>query len=192
MTGSKKNTRQTASNHTSWIQKFESSLNGQPLRALRQQAIADFDRLGYPTTADEAWKSVNPSALVRTDFEPATPATLADAELAPFIYPDLQGIRLVFVNGHYAPEHTSDIPEGITIANLADVYDHPLVKAHLGKLAQTTELAFTALNTAFMRDGVFIHVQRKCHSRSPRAYPLYHNSVRNPHNIASAQPDHRG
>ena len=159
MTGSKKNTRHTASNHTSWIQKFESSLNGQPLRALRQQAIADFDRLGYPTTADEAWKSVNPSALIRTDFEPAAPVPLADAELDPFIYPDLQAIRLVFVNGHYAPERASDIPEGITIANLADVYDHPLVKAHLGKLAQTADLAFTALNTAFMRDGVFIHVQ---------------------------------
>ena len=167
MTGSKKNTRHTVSNHTSWVQKFESSPNGQSLRALRQQAIADFDRLGYPTTADEAWKSVNPSALIRPDFEPAIPATLADAELAPFIYPDLQGIRLVFVNGHYAPERASDIPEGITIANLADVYDHPLVKAHLGKLAQTTDLAFTALNTAFMRDGVFIHVQPNVTVESP-------------------------
>ncbi len=175
MTGSKKNTPahlrnrkirsertapHRAPDHTSWIRKFETDRNGRSLQALRQTAIADFDRLGYPTTADEAWKSVNLSALIASDFQIGTAVPLDDAELQPFIYPDMQGIRLVFVNGHYAPEHgsVSDLPDGITISNLADVDDHPCVRDHLGKLAHTKDLAFTALNTAFMRDGVFIRV----------------------------------
>lgn len=151
----------------SWIRKFETACNGQPFRDLRQTARADFDRLGYPTTADEAWKSVNLSAITARDFQPGVPVPLSDAELAPFLYADMPAIRIVFVNGHYAPGATSELPEGVTIANLADADDHALVKARLGTLAKSAALPFTALNTAFMRDGAFIHIARHVAVETP-------------------------
>ena len=142
----------------SWIRKFETACNGQPFRGLRETAMADFDRLGYPTTADEAWKSVNPSAITARDFQPGALVSPSDADMAPFIYSDMRAIRIVFVNGHYAPSPGTELPEGIAIATLAEAHDHALVKARLGTLAKSASLPFTALNTAFMRDGAFIHI----------------------------------
>lgn len=151
----------------SWIRKFETACNGQPFRDLRETARADFDRLGYPTTADEAWKSVNLSAITARDFQPGVPVPLSDAELAPFLYADMPAIRIVFVNGHYAPGAASELPEGVTIANLADADDHALVNVRLGTLAKSAALPFTALNTAFMRDGAFIHIARHVAVETP-------------------------
>lgn len=156
-----------ATDHTSWIRKFETARNGQPPRALRERAMVDFARLGYPTTADEAWKSVNLAAITAHDFQPGAPVPVSDADLGPFIYPDMPGIRVVFVNGHYAPGIASELPEGVTVANLADVHDHALVNARLGTLAQSAALPFTALNTAFMRDGAFIHIARNVAVETP-------------------------
>lgn len=156
-----------ASNHTIWTQKFEAfeaDLNGHTgsLHELRKTAIADFEQLGYPTTADEAWKSVNLSALITPDFQYAAPAIITESDLAPFVYSDHKFIRLTFINGHFSPDHSdlSDLPEGVSIKNLADASNHEIVQNHLGKLAATKDLAFTALNTAFIGDGAFIHVAR--------------------------------
>ena len=156
-----------ATDHSSWTQqhqKFEADLNGHSgsLQTLRKTAITDFDRLGYPTTADEAWKSVNLSSLTTPDFQPATSVDIDPATLEPFIYTDQQGLRLVFINGHYSADHssTSDLPSGVTIDSLAKHHDNPLVQEHLGKVASTSDLAFTALNTAFLFDGAFIHIPR--------------------------------
>ena len=163
-----------ATDHSSWIQKhdtFEANLNGHSgsLHTLRKTAIADFDRLGYPTTADEAWKSINLSHLTAPDFQAPTLVTLIQEDLAPFIYPDQHSLRLVFINGRYSPDHSSisKLPEGATICNLADEYDNPLVQEHLGKLAPTSDLAFTALNTAFLHDGAFIHIPPNIVLESP-------------------------
>ena len=45
---------------------FESSLNGQtstPLHQIRRRASESFEGNGFPTSKDEAWKSINLSSL---------------------------------------------------------------------------------------------------------------------------------
>src|SRR5262249_47324939 len=52
------------------------------------------------------------------------------------------------------------LPRGVLVCNLAEaIRDHPdLVERALGQLADYEGHPFTALNTAFLGDGAFVHV----------------------------------
>jgi Fe-S cluster assembly protein SufD len=79
-----------------------------------------------------------------------------------FTLAGLAGIKLVFVNGHFAPElsSTAKLPEGVKVMSLAAALasDTALVEKHLFRHARADANAFTALNTAFFQDGAFIYV----------------------------------
>ena len=67
-----------ATNHNAWLEKFktfEASLNGQssqPIHQIRKAAISEFEQTSLPTSADEAWKTVNVSMLSQSDFSLAS------------------------------------------------------------------------------------------------------------------------
>lgn len=162
--------------HKIWIQKFnafEAGLNGQatgPLRDLRRKAIAQFEQMGYPTSADEAWKTINPSPLTRPDFQPApayAPGSIERSRLAPFYLPG--AFHLVFVNGHAAPDLSdiADMPKGVQVTTLSNALsaDPGAVLKHLAQHADDT--AFAALNTAFIRDGAFVRIHKNAAIEKP-------------------------
>jgi Fe-S cluster assembly protein SufD len=72
--------------------------------------------------------------------------------------------ELVFVNGHYVGElsATGAAPHGAIVCSLSvALADHPaLIEDHLGQLASDDKACFAALNSAFIRDGAFVHVPR--------------------------------
>lgn len=133
------------------------------LPALRQRAFDRFHALGFPTTRNEDWHftSVTPIAERRFKAIKAAPTTLTGADLAPFLI-DPSWHRLVFVNGRFEPalSQFAGLPADVHVSTLSDALDErpEWVQAHLGSLAAFDEAAFTALNTAFMQDGVVVHV----------------------------------
>jgi len=68
----------------------------------------------------------------------------------------------VFVNGWFMPglSRTDGLPAGVRARSLAEVLvsDPDTVLPHLGRLARIENHAFTALNTAFLRDGAVIEI----------------------------------
>src|SRR6201999_1312034 len=82
--------------------------------------------------------------------------------LAKNSFADLKASRLVFVNGHFAKEFSTILPqpEGIKFSNLAAALqsDSALLEKYLGRHAKVDDNAFAALNTAFFQDGAFIFV----------------------------------
>jgi Fe-S cluster assembly protein SufD len=138
------------------------------LRALRERALGAFEANGFPTTKNEDWHFTSPAPITEATFEPmaASPGTLVAGDVTPFLVRSAAWPTLVFVNGRYAP-HLSRIdalPAGVRVMHLAGaLHEEPtLVEAHLGRLARfdTQAFAFTALNTALLRDGAFLHVAR--------------------------------
>ena len=135
------------------------------LAALRCTGLAHFTELGFPTSKLEDWIYTNVAPIAKLAFKPAlapTRVATVAAQLDSFTFTGLTGPRLVFVNGHFAPE-LSIVPErndGVRITNLATalVSDAKLVQNHLAHYARTDESGFSALNTAFVQDGAFIHV----------------------------------
>ena len=137
------------------------------LRDLRHQAIACFGQLGLPVArrGNEAWKYTDVAPIAERLFQVSTwnsPALLPHAEVEHHAFAGAQRSRLVFVNGRYAAEYSSTdaLPANVTLCNLTNaIAAHPaLVAGHVAQHAGYQADAFTALNTAFLQDGVFLHV----------------------------------
>jgi Fe-S cluster assembly protein SufD len=131
------------------------------LKDLRDGAIARFDTLGFPTTKQEAWRFTSVAPLTETTFELArTPDTrhLTPADIEPFLLGT--GPRLVFVNGFLVRSLSTPLSDDVRLDGLAQaLVDTPdLVRQHLSKYAAFADRPFAALNTAFVRDGAFVHV----------------------------------
>jgi Fe-S cluster assembly protein SufD len=132
---------------------------------LRRAAIARFARQGLPTPRHEDWRYTSLAPLAKLPFKPILhldPRGLDEAALRALGVPDFGGSRLVFVDGVLAPGFSRIVPEaGVTLSGLADrlAGDGVLIRKHLGQLAPVErENPLLALNTAFFRDGAYLHV----------------------------------
>ena len=139
---------------------------------LRRRAFERFTALGFPTPRDEAWRFTNVAPIAGTAFALAAPAEreAAVADVAPHAATGVgAGQTLLFVNGSsVAPaSDLSALPAGVEVTSLADGLAadaggavRQAVEAHLASGAGIglKSEAFTALNTALLRDGAVVHV----------------------------------
>jgi Fe-S cluster assembly protein SufD len=125
-------------------------------RPLRQSARGRFRALDFPTPRTEDWRFTSVAPLLNEPFELSAPAAVEARVLPALPAPD--ALRLVFVNGRFAPElsRLADVPPGIAIGSLADAPE--AVKRALGGVAEYHDHVFTALNTGFLADGAYLLV----------------------------------
>ncbi len=166
-----------------WLAHFEasersSSRSAQPrwLIAIRREAFASFSQLGLPTLKDEDWRFTSVAPIAHTTFMPAAEARVSPRQFDGYALPDV-GARLVFVNGHFAPELSSSSVSGapavMAMSIRAALANSPeLVEPHLARYEAFHDDAFTALNTAFIEDGAFVEVPRNTVIEKP-IYVLY-------------------
>jgi Fe-S cluster assembly protein SufD len=134
------------------------------LTKIRQSAIDRFAALGFPTLDDEEWRFTNLAPLTKVPFEILEYQD--DSLPAEYHFPadNLRGSRLLLVNG-YRPllqQHQATLPPGVIVSSLAEALaKHPeLVEPHLARYADVEDHAFTALNSAFLRDGAFVYLPK--------------------------------
>ncbi len=133
---------------------------------LREAAFSQFESSGFPTPRVEDWKYTNLKALQRQIFRfPTLPVIkVTERDIGPAIIPDLEVYRVVFVDG-LLDERLSQLQEiqsKIHIASLGDQLrtNAKDIEPHLAKYADSGLNGFVSLNTAFMRDGIHIHLPK--------------------------------
>ena len=150
------------------FQGVENRLAGQArpwLRELRHAALSRFAADGFPGPANEAWKYTSVRPIEQAGFGPAVSAgrPLAPPDLTPFWFKGLGAYRLIFVDGFFcAPLAPGDpLPEGVTAVSLAGALNHGderlRTAIHRG-LRDDDAQGFAALNTAFLSDGLYLHL----------------------------------
>jgi Fe-S cluster assembly protein SufD len=137
------------------------------LRRLRENAFARFEELGFPTTRHEEWKYTNVAPLAKANFEYQNSSIKLDrAQTQRFFYEEAQSSRLVFVNGQLSRELSSveALPEGVAALDFRDALRDAkyveILREQLARGADYNENAFTALNTALLEGGAFIHLPK--------------------------------
>lgn len=130
---------------------------------IRKAAMDCFAELGFPTTRDEAWRFTNVAPILKIPFRLVFgQAPLAENHVERFAFQNLRGTRLVFVDGLYRADlsSASKRDDGVKVESLAQALttDSDVVRQHLAQHAEYKTDAFTALNTAFVRDGAFVYV----------------------------------
>lgn len=135
------------------------------LEGLRQEGLQQFQFLGLPNKKQEAWRYTDAKPIFETDYhlgKKYQPQGLEYDDLQCVRFGKLPGIRVSFVNGHFAPSlsHLDNLPKGLEIRSLREVWEKQPEKLEswLGKQTTLNEDPFVALNTAFMEDGAFIQI----------------------------------
>jgi Fe-S cluster assembly protein SufD len=136
------------------------------LKSIREDAFAQFQQLGFPSTREDDWRYTNVAPISRVPFRRALsrPNGLTSAELSNFTFGELEGCQLVFVDGAFSQKLSTltTLPRGMRVRSMATALqkDRDRLEPYLAKLAGFDRNAFTALNTAFMSHGAFVYLTR--------------------------------
>ena len=143
------------------------------LDELRRAGIELFEKVGFPSGKEEAWRFTNTAPIARTKFSRGLGTITPDARdvASQYSFGDKAAIELVFVNGHFARELSKldQLPAGAHVGTLADAFDaqDETVKTNIGRLVKLDTTPFTALNAGFIFDGAFIRLPRSTTIEAP-------------------------
>lgn len=131
------------------------------LESLRNKATDEWLAQPWPTRKTEHWKYTPMQGLHKTILhtwgatEHQTLSKALQNELIP-----LDAFRLVFINGVFDPTHSSKLPESVVHFSQANAEQQALINQYLGKIVEGDQHLFATLNSAWLDDGVLIHVPR--------------------------------
>ncbi len=130
----------------------------------RRAALARVQRVGLPDRRDEYWKFTRPDALV----QPVAPQAAVLKSDESMVFDSFERLKIVFVDGVFDPQASDDLSlEGVSVERLAKIAEQDIHWARdlYGTLEERGQepvaRPLAALNTAFARDGVVIHVTGK-------------------------------
>ena len=142
----------------------KASVNREPawVLPLRKAGMARFAELGFPTTKQEDWRFTNVAPIAKLPYLPAGGGEVTADDLAGLAFSNLEGSRLVFIDGVFSNElsRIEEQPDGVAVSNLATALNESseLVEKHLTQYANDECAPFAAMNTALFTDGVFVRV----------------------------------
>ena len=162
---------------------FENQLNGQrsqEIYAFRKKAIDRLPGLSFPTRRDEDWKYTSVNRILQLPLQLAAKVNLTSEQIAPFRFSELPVHLLVFVNGQYQEEWSNvSSQEGLLIASMksaiAEEAHRDLIEKYLEEWSEKDRNPFVALNAAFAKSGLFIHVAKNTVVEKP-IHLLYLNT----------------
>lgn len=135
------------------------------LKTLREEALNQFLRMGYPTRKLEAWKYTDLAPTLEIPYHYDLNPSLEKVDINRIFQCEIHNFETYLfsqLNGWYVWETApmSELPEGAFVGSLREASRRfpDLFDAHYGKYADISNGSMEALNTAFAMDGIFIYV----------------------------------
>ncbi|MEL6413210.1 MAG: hypothetical protein AAFQ08_03745 [Bacteroidota bacterium] len=138
-------------------------VNGKSLaRSTREEAAAALEEMAIPTRKWEDWKYTNLAPLVKRNLSLADKGEVSKEEVQARLIPELDSDYLVFVNGYFAPELSDFAVTNYHVNTLHDLegMERELFEAYFGQIVPFDQDVFTAMNTAYGREGLFVYVPK--------------------------------
>src|SRR3989338_566190 len=153
------------------------------LQGVRRKAYDRFEKLGFPTREEEAWKYINLEPILGASFvsekgtapffqrsENRKKGAVPFSQIEKYFLSENQQ-RLVFVDGVYSKKLSSikNLPSCVILQDLATgLLSHgDLIKRYLGRDASSEKNAFSSINTFSFKDGLFLYIPDKVVVDSP-------------------------
>jgi len=153
---------------TSWSESnfasLERSLNGlsatEP-HQIRKSAFESFRKSGLPTSKNEDWKYTNLRPLAEHNFSLAVECpdfTEINPDL--FLIPADESFRIVLVNGYFSANLSGLDQKGVTLQTFRECLNKKgALPFEAFRVAETSN-PIVAFQSAFVQDGLFIHVDK--------------------------------
>ncbi|NQX84900.1 MAG: Fe-S cluster assembly protein SufD [Flavobacteriaceae bacterium] len=139
---------------------------------IRSEAIKNFEIKGFPSKKDEAWKYTSLNKILKEDYSVfAKDAEALDyKEVKKYFVHDIDSYKIVFVDGKYSSQLSETTHDGIDVCLMSSVLNKPkyhlIIENYFNKLA-SKEDSLASLNTAFSREGAFIHIPKNKMAQKP-------------------------
>lgn len=150
-----------------WAERFAErpDLRQGPARLVefREEAIARLASTPFPTRRDEDWRYSDFTRLLSQEL--STKDVLApEVDRAAFEIPGLEAYVLVTVDGAFRADLSDEVPAPVTVATVeAAIEQEPhayWLDRTVAELHSETSNAFVALNAAFAKTSLFVHVPK--------------------------------
>jgi Fe-S cluster assembly protein SufD len=159
--------------------------SGRILNAYREQAFQDFDRLGIPTTKNEAYRYTPLERYFQGTYDvelKANPFKIDAGAIFRCDVPELDTHVVLVLNGFYYSGNTAgQLPDGVVVCSLNEASDlfPDNFHTHYAQYADSSADGLVALNTLFAQDGVFIYIPRNTFIKKPLQIINLSHSSRN-------------
>lgn len=160
------------------ISKISPAPDSSVLALSRKSALDAFSESGIPTVKNEEWKYTSLRGVASGDWE-FVPVQINENESVPSFLPQVDGYRIVFINGVWN-QKLSVLPEkGIVVKNISEAVAssdfEPFSKIY-GSVEQYNGDGISFLNRALVSQGLFIHVKRGVSIDKPLFINYFSNS----------------
>lgn len=127
----------------------------------RNRGMQQFAEQGFPTTKHEEYRYTNLAPIAKTSFQIAGKGEITLKDLEPFLYDEIKGDRLVFVNGRFASDLSSintTAEDSVTTIGILLESEPDMVKPYLARHSTERDNPLAALNSALFGDGPVIRI----------------------------------
>ncbi len=138
----------------------------------RKEALAAFEKTGFPGKSDEEWRFTNTAAIVNTPFKPDTKHKTDKKAIEKLAEYEFDANIIVIYNGRYSKQLSKikNKDEKIFIGSFEEAASkghEKVIDEHFGKYANDRTDGFTALNTSMVSDGILVYVSKNAVIEKP-------------------------
>ena len=133
-----------------------------PLHDVRNNAIKIFEEKGFPTKKEEAWKYTSLNSLLKPDYSIYSnkERNVELKNVRKYFLHEIDTYKIVFVDGVYNSFLSETTHDSLDVCLMSSALNKskykPVIETYFNKAAKSDRL--TALNTAFTKEGAYIHI----------------------------------
>ncbi len=152
---------------------FEEQLDlSSPIHEIRTESLKHFEKNGFPTKKDEAWKYTSLAKLIKNDYSifPKEETTIEFKDVKKYFLSDIDTYKIIFIDGIYTPFLSDTTHDGIDVCLLSaalskDKYKE-IIAMYFNTIAKKDD-NLTALNTSFTKEGAYIFIPKSVVAEKP-------------------------
>jgi Fe-S cluster assembly protein SufD len=136
-----------------------------PIHGIRTNAIKKFEELGFPSRKLENWKYTSLNRVIKEDYTVFSKKknVLDFKNVKNYFIDNIESYKIVIVDGFFDPFLSQTSHDGLDICIMSAALNKPkyskIIKKYFNKTANSED-SLTSLNTAFSKEGAYIHVPK--------------------------------
>lgn len=138
---------------------------------LRSEALNDFEKMGIPQLKEEAYKYTSLKKFFNKDYNffPKNETSISYADIKKYLVHQIDAYRVIFIDGIYSSHLSQTTHDKFDVCLMSSALNNvkytSVIEEYYNQLA--TKDGLTSLNTAFAKEGAYIHIGKNIAVEKP-------------------------
>jgi Fe-S cluster assembly protein SufD len=138
---------------------------------LRSEALNDFEKMGIPQLKEEAYKYTSLKKFFNKDYNffAKNETAISYADIKKYLVHQIDAYRVIFIDGIYSSHLSQTTHDKFDVCLMSSALNNvkytSVIEEYYNQLA--TKDGLTSLNTAFAKEGAYIHIGKNIAVEKP-------------------------